>query len=95
MHVAARKRCLGALDGGCVSAARLVVVDLSKLDLRSYAGSEHADAAWVRPASPSRRLGPRKVAVVLIWFWSARLLFGGCLCLLPTTRVAVIALKDY
>ena len=69
MHVAARKRCLGALDGGCVSAARLVVVDLSKLDLRSYAGAEHADAAWVRPASPSGRLGPRKVAAVLIWFW--------------------------
>ena len=69
MHVASRKRCLGALDGGCVSAARLVAVDLSKLDLRSYAGAEHADAAWVRPTHLSRRLGPRKVTAVLIWFW--------------------------
>ena len=41
-----------------------VVVDVSKLDLRSYAGDEHADAAWVRPSHPSRRLGPRKVTAV-------------------------------
>ena len=58
---------IGALDGGCVSAARLDVVDLSKLDLRSYAGAEHADAAWARPSHPSRRLGPRKAAVRTIW----------------------------
>ena len=49
--------------------ATVVAVDLSKLDLRSYAGAEHADAAWVRPTSTFSGLGPHNVAKVLIWFW--------------------------
>ena len=47
----------------------MAVVDLSKLDLRSYAGAEHADAAWVRPTPTDSGLGPHNVAKVLIWFW--------------------------
>ena len=69
MYVAASERRLGVLEGRCVSEARLAAVDLSKLDLRSYAGAEHADAAWVRPTPTFSGLGPHNVAKVLIWFW--------------------------
>ena len=63
VRVAASERRLGALEGRCVSAARLVAVDSEQRDFAPYAGSEPADATRVSPTCPSGRLGPRKAAV--------------------------------
>ena len=44
-----------------------VVVDVSKLDLRSYAGAERANTTRVKPLRPAGRLGPRKAAIRTTW----------------------------
>ena len=67
VRVAASERRLGAPEGSCVGAARLVPVDSEQRDSAPDAGSEPADATRVSPASPSGRLGRRKAAVRTIW----------------------------